>query len=93
MRGKAFVRASGSSAVIRRSENARIFDSFESKLPASVTPRSRAAPVRPRCPETLVLGSSKLADVRARATNMCGGTRTRPEGVLLVCHDFHASVH
>ena len=58
MRGKAFVRASGSSAVIRRSENARIVDSFESKLPASVTPRSRVAPVRPRCPETLVLGSS-----------------------------------
>ena len=53
MRGEAFVSAPGPSAVIRRSENARIFDSFESKLPASVAPRSRAAPVRPRCPERL----------------------------------------
>jgi len=59
MRGEAFPSAPGPSAVSRRSENAPIFDSFESKLPASVAPRSRAAPVRLRCPETLVLGSSK----------------------------------
>ena len=53
MRGKAFVSGTGPSAVIRRSENTRIFDSFESKLPAIVAPTSRAAPVRPRCPERL----------------------------------------
>ena len=58
MRGKTFVSGTGPSAVSRRSENACIFYSFESKLPSSVAPRSRDAPIRPRCPETLVLGSS-----------------------------------
>jgi hypothetical protein len=41
-----------------------------SELPASVDCRSGAAPVRPRCPETLGLGSSKKADVCDRVTKM-----------------------
>ena len=69
------------STVSGRSENARIFDKFESKLPASVAPRSRAGPVRPRCPETRVLGYSnwpmcvlapqKCAAVHGRAQKGC----------------------
>ena len=43
MRGEAFPTAPGPSAVSRRSENARIFDIFESKLTACVAPRSTAA--------------------------------------------------
>ena len=53
MRGEALVSAPGPSAVIRRSENARIFDSFESKLPASVAPRSTAAPFVRGAPKRL----------------------------------------
>ena len=35
----------------------------------------------------------KPPDVRARATKMCGGARTRSEAVLLDRHAFHATVH
>ena len=51
--------------------------------------RPRSSTVSP-VPYFLLL---KLADVRARAAKMCGGARTRPEGVLLDRHAFHATVH
>jgi hypothetical protein len=60
------------SAVSGRADIALIRPRGSSELPASVACRSTAAPVRPRCPETLVLGSSKTADVCARAAKMRG---------------------
>ena len=60
------------SAVSGRADIALIRPRGSSELPASVACRSTAAPVRPRCPETLVLGSSKKADVCARAAKMRG---------------------
>ena len=73
--------ASGPSAVSGRTEHARIFDSLQSELPASVAPRSTAAPVRPRCTLPLDFGSSnrpmcvlvpqKSAGVYGRAKKLC----------------------
>ncbi len=60
------------SAVSGRADIALIRPRGSSERPASVACRSTAAPVRPRCPETLVLGSSKKADVCARAAKMRG---------------------
>jgi hypothetical protein len=60
------------SVVSGRADIALIRPRSSSELPASVAYRSTAAPVRPRCPETLVLGSSKKADVCARAAKMRG---------------------
>ena len=85
--------ASWPSAVSGRADIALIRPRCSCELPASVAPRSRAAPVRPRCPESLVLASSKQADVCARASKMWDQARTLPEGLLLNCHAFHASVH
>ena len=76
MRGEAFVSAPGPSAVIRRSVNAHIFDSFESKLPASVAPRSTAAPFVCGAPKRW-FSAPQTVDVRARVAKMCGGARTR----------------
>ncbi len=76
-----------------RTEHARIFDSLQSELPASVAPRSTAAPVGPRSTQPHAFGSSNSRDVRARATKMCGVARTRSEAVLLDRHAFHATVH
>ena len=67
MRGKAFVSGTGPSAVSRRSENARIFDIFESKLTACVAPRSTAAPFVCGAPKRL-FSTPQTVDVRARAT-------------------------
>ena len=50
--------ASGSSVVSGRTEDARIFDSLQSELPASVAPRSTSAPVGPRCTQPLAFDSS-----------------------------------
>ena len=54
--------------------------------------KTRPPPVRPRCPETLGLGSSKKADVCACAAKMRCQARTLPEGLLLDRHFCHASV-
>ena len=81
------------SAVSGRADIALIRPRCSPELPASVACRSRATPVRPWCPETLVLGSSKKGNVCARAAKMRGQARTLPEGVLLDRHAFHASVH
>ena len=80
-RGPAFPSAPGPSAVSGRSENLRSFDSCQSELPASVAPRSTAAPVRPRCPQPLAFGSSnrpmcvlapqKCAGVHGGAQKLC----------------------
>ena len=59
-RWAAFPSAPGPSAGSGRSENLCIFDRLQPELPASVAPRSTAAPVRPRCPQPLAFGSSNL---------------------------------
>jgi hypothetical protein len=92
-RWAAFPIAPGPSAVSGRTEYTRIFDSLQSELPASVAPRSTAAPVGPRSTQPLAFGSSNSRDVRARATKICGGVRTRSEAVLLDRHAFHATAH
>ena len=76
-----FPRAPGPSAGSGRTEHARIFDSLQSELPASVAPRSTAAPVGPRCPQPLAFGSSnrpmcvlapqKCAGWHGRAQKLC----------------------
>ena len=71
-----------------RSENPRIFDCFQSELPASVAPGLelvRGAPKR-------LFLAAQTVDVRARAAKMCGGSRTR-QAVLLDRHAFPATVH
>ena len=92
MRGEAFVRAPGPSAVSRRSENALITEIFWFELTACVAPRSRAAPFVCGAPKRL-FSAPQTVDVRARAAKMCGGAQTRREGVLFVCHVFHSSMH
>jgi hypothetical protein len=84
----------GPSAVSGHADIALIRSRCSSELPASVACKSTAAPVRPRCPETLILGSSKKFDVRSRLKKAGPSkARTHPEGVLLDCQAFHASVH
>ena len=92
MRGEAFVSAPGPSAVIRRSENHSSLKYFDLNCPPASTPGLEPPPFARGAPNACSR-LLKLVDVRARATKMWGGARTRPEGVLLVCHDFHATVH
>jgi hypothetical protein len=76
-----------------RIENLRTFDSF----PVGET-RQRLPQVYNH-PHWSVVSPSPFfsllqrGDVRARAAKMCGGARTRTEGVLLDLHAIHATVH
>ncbi len=61
---------SWTSAVSGHADMSLINPRYSSELPSSVACKSRTAPVRPWCPETLGLGSSKKADVCTRTAKM-----------------------